>query len=111
MTRIIMHGCNGAMGQVITDIVRQDENAEIVAGIDIVNDRENGYPVFADIDACDVEADVVIDFCSPKAIDKLLAYCKRTGTPVVVCTTGLSEEQIEAVKETGNAITSSKTPW
>ncbi len=104
MTRIIMHGCNGAMGQVISDIVRKDENAEIVAGIDIVDNRDNGYPVFTDIDACNIEADVIIDFCSPKATDKMLAYCRRTKTAVVVCTTGLSEEQIEAVKETGKEV-------
>lgn len=99
MTRIIMHGCNGAMGQVITDIVRKDENAEIVAGIDIVDNQENGYPVFADIAECNIEADVIIDFCSPKATDKLLAYCKETKIPVVLCTTGLSKEQIEKIKE------------
>lgn len=104
MTRIIMHGCNGAMGQVITDIVRKDENAEIVAGIDIVDNKENGYPVFTDIDNCNVEADVIIDFCSPKATDKLLAYCKKTKMPVVLCTTGLSKEQIEAISETSKEV-------
>ncbi len=104
MTRIIMHGCNGAMGQVITDIVRKDEQATIVAGIDIVDNRDNGYPVFTDIDNCDVEADVIIDFASPKAMDKLLAYCKKTKTPAVLCTTGLSKEQIDAINETSKEV-------
>lgn len=100
MTRIIMHGCNGAMGQVISDIVRKDAEAEIVAGIDVKDDRENGYPVFTNIDDCNVEADAIIDFSSAKAMDKLLAYCERTGIPAVLCTTGLSEEQIAKIKET-----------
>lgn len=104
MTRIIMHGCNGAMGQVITDIVRKDEQATIVAGIDIVDNHNNGYPVFTDIDNCDVEADVIIDFASPKAMDKLLAYCKKTKTPAVLCTTGLSKEQIDAINETSKEV-------
>lgn len=104
MTRIIMHGCNGAMGQVITDIVRKDEQATIVAGIDIVDNRDNGYPVFTDIDNCDVQADVIIDFASPKAMDKLLAYCKKTKTPAVLCTTGLSKEQIDAINETSKEV-------
>ena len=62
MTRIIMHGCNGKMGQIISEICRNDESVEIVAGIDVVDNRDNGYPVFKDIMDCDVEADVIIDF-------------------------------------------------
>ena len=94
-----MHGCNGKMGQVITDIVAGDPEAEIVAGIDITGEKRNDYPVFADIDKCDVEADAVIDFSSYKATDKLLEWCAGKKLPLVLCTTGLSEEQIEKVKE------------
>ena len=94
-----MHGCNGKMGQVITDIVAGDPEAEIVAGIDITGEKRNDYPVFADIDKCDVEADAVIDFSSYKATDKLFEWCAEKKLPLVLCTTGLSEEQIEKVKE------------
>ena len=99
MVKIIMHGCNGKMGQVITGIVAGDPDAEIVAGLDVVDNRDNGYPVFTDIDACDVEADVIIDFAAAVAVDKLLDYGVRTQTPIVLCTTGLSEEQLAKVKE------------
>ena len=99
MVKIIMHGCNGKMGQVITGIVAGDPDAEIVAGIDVVDNRDNGYPVFTDIDACDVEADVIIDFAAAVAVDKLLDYGVRTQTPIVLCTTGLSDEQLAKVKE------------
>ena len=99
MVRIIMHGCNGKMGQVITGLVADDPNAQIVAGIDIADNRDNGYPVFTDIDACDVEADVIIDFAAAVAVDKLLDYGVRTQTPIVLCTTGLSDEQLAKVKE------------
>lgn len=99
MVKIIMHGCNGKMGQVITDIVKNDAEAEIVAGIDVVDNRDNGYPVFTDIDACDVKADVIIDFAVAVAVDKLLDYGVRTGTPIVLCTTGLSDEQIDKMKK------------
>ena len=100
MTRIIMHGCNGAMGQVISGLVAQDPEAEIVAGIDISDTKKNDYPVFASLKDCNVEADVIIDFASAKAEDALLDYCAKTGMPVVVCTTGLSPEQVEKVSET-----------
>lgn len=100
MTRIIMHGCNGKMGQVITGICAADPDTEIVAGIDISDHiKTNTYPVFTDINACNVEADVVIDFASAKAVDGLLDYCKARKLPLVLCTTGLSEEQLAKVKE------------
>ena len=99
MTRIIMHGCNGRMGQMITGIVKEDAEAEIVAGIDVADNIEtNKYPVFTDINACDVEADVVIDLSSAKAVDKLMDYCKKKNLPLVLCSTGLSEEQLARVK-------------
>ncbi len=104
MTRIIMHGCNGKMGQVITGICKEDENVCIVAGIDVIDNRDNGYPVFTDIDACDVEADVIIDFAAAAAIDKLLDYAKAKKIPVVLCTTGLSPNQINKVAETSKDV-------
>ena len=62
MVKVIMHGCNGHMGQVITGLIAKDENAQIVAGIDMADNRDNGYPVFTNIKECQVEADVMIDF-------------------------------------------------
>lgn len=99
MIRAIMHGCNGAMGQVIAGIAQNDEEITIVAGIDIADTKNNSFPVFASLRECTVEADVVIDFSIAKAADAMLDWCAETGTPVVVCTTGLSEEQIRRVSE------------
>ena len=104
MVKIIMHGCNGKMGQVITDMVKNDNTAEIVAGIDVVDNRDNGYPVFTDIDACDVPADVIIDFAAAVAVDKLLDYSVKHKIPVVLCTTGLSEAQIAKVEEASKKV-------
>lgn len=100
MIRVIMHGCNGHMGQTITELIDQDAGVEIVAGIDVVDSRDNPYPVFTDIFACDVEADAMIDFSSYKAVDNVLKYCADKGLPLVLCTTGLTPEQLERVKET-----------
>ena len=104
MVKIIMHGCNGKMGQVITDMVKNDDTAEIVAGIDVVDNRDNGYPVFTDIDACNVPADVIIDFAAAVAVDKLLDYSVKHNIPVVLCTTGLSEAQIAKVEEASKKV-------
>ena len=104
MVKVIMHGCNGHMGQVITQLVEKDPEIEIVAGIDLNDCRDNGYPVFTDIWACDVQADAVIDFCTAKATDTLLEYCEKRQIPVVLCTTGLTDEQIKKVEETSKHV-------
>ncbi len=104
MVNIIMHGCNGKMGQVITEIVAADENAQIVAGIDISDDGHNAYPVYTKLDECEVSADVVIDFAAAVAVDALLDFCVRKKLPLVLCTTGLSESQLEKVQEASKQI-------
>ena len=104
MVRIIMHGCNGKMGQVITGIVKEDANAEIVAGIDVYDGIKNTYPVFSSIEQCDVEADVIIDFAAAAAVDALLDYSVAKNIPLVLCTTGLSEAQLEKVNESAKKV-------
>ena len=104
MTRIIMNGCNGAMGQSITKIVAEDAEAVIVAGVDPFDGKENDYPVFKSLAECDVEADVIIDFSATAAVDALLEQAVEKKLPIVLCTTGLSEEQLEKVRETSKQI-------
>ena len=99
MVRAIMHGCNGRMGQMITGIVAADADIEIVAGIDVSDHITNTYPVFKSIDECDVQADVIIDFANAAAVDGLLEYSVNKQVPVVLCTTGLSDEQLNKMKE------------
>ena len=104
MVRIIMHGCNGKMGQVITGIVKEDASAEIVAGIDVYDGIKNTYPVFSSIEQCDVEADVIIDFAAAAAVDALLDYSVAKNIPLVLCTTGLSEAQLDKVNESAKKV-------
>lgn len=99
MIKFLMHGCNGKMGRMITEIVKGDENAVIAAGVDTFTEVPNEYPVFDSIEKCDVDVDVVIDFSTAKAVDTLLDYCVEKKLPVVLCTTGLSEEQLKKVEE------------
>lgn len=99
MIKVIMHGCNGRMGQVITRLMEEDCETTIVAGIDPFDEKKNTYPVFSKVKDCNIEADVVVDFSNAKAVDELLDYCVEKKLPVVLCTTGLSEAQLEKVKE------------
>ncbi|MGN0401141.1 MAG: 4-hydroxy-tetrahydrodipicolinate reductase [Acetatifactor sp.] len=104
MVRVIMHGCNGKMGRVITDLITADNEVELVAGVDAFDDGHNSYPVFKNISECTVEADCIIDFSAAAAVDGLLEYCVRKQVPCVLCTTGLSPEQLEKVKRASEKV-------
>lgn len=104
MVKAIMHGCNGKMGQVISGLVKEDDVIEIVAGIDKFTGIENPYPVFTSLAECDVQADVVIDFSNAAAVDELLDVCVEKTLPVVLCTTGLSEEQLQEIEEASKKV-------
>ncbi len=100
MVNMIMHGCNGRMGHVIVDLCREYEDVTIVAGVDAFGESNYDFPVFRSLAECDVKADVVVDFSSAAAVDGLLDYCAAKELPVVLCSTGLSQEQLDKVKET-----------
>lgn len=99
MIKVMMHGCNGAMGQVISKIIDESDSAVMAAGVDFKDDGHNPYPVFKNLEDCNVDVDVIIDFSSSKATDRLLNYVAEKQIPLVLCTTGLSEEQIKKVQE------------
>lgn len=106
MINIILRGCNGKMGQVISDIVKNDAQSQIVAGVDLTpkEDRANSYPVYEHLAECRERADVVIDFSSPKGLTELLNFCREKKLPIVLCTTGFSNEQLAEIEESAKEI-------
>ncbi len=98
MLKIGLCGCNGRMGKVITDIVSKKENMKIVAGFDAYTEKLADYPVYADPAEFSGACDVVIDFSNPASLSGLLTYCKAHKTPIVVCTTGHSKEQLAEMR-------------
>lgn len=104
MINVIMHGCNGHMGRVVTELIEKDKDVQIVAGIDAYDGIANSYPVFSSIEKCDINADVIIDFAVSSAVDGLMEYAVKTNTPVVLCTTGLSAAQLEVVNNASKKV-------
>ena len=92
------------MGQMITGIVANDPDVDIVAGVDVSEHIKNNYPVFKSISECDAQADVIIDFANASAVDVLLEYAAGRQIPVVLCTTGLSEAQLEHMKQASEKV-------
>jgi len=104
MTNIILRGCNGKMGQVITEIVEADENAVIIAGIDISSNRNNKYPVYQNFNQCNVRADVIIDFSAPVNLEEMLEFAIDRQIGIVLCTTGFNKEQLTLIEKASQQI-------
>jgi 4-hydroxy-tetrahydrodipicolinate reductase len=104
MTNIILRGCNGKMGQMITQIVEEDENAVIAAGVDITQSKQNKYPVYHSFRQCNIKADVIIDVSAPVNIGEMLDYAIRQGIGIVLCTTGITQEDLLLIAEAANKI-------
>ena len=99
MTDIIIQGIGGRMGHVLCEMIAQREDCRVIAGIDVKDGEQNGIPVYDSLEKLDGKGDVVIDFSSPAAVEKALPYCEAHKLPIVVCTTGLSEElQLKVVQ-------------
>jgi len=98
MVEVILHGCNGRMGQMLSELISKDEEMKVVAGIEPSGEAKNDYPVYKSFDELKETADVIIDFSTASAIDSLLSYCEKTHTPLVLCSTGLSEAQLDRVE-------------
>ena len=98
MTNILLSGCCGRMGRFVADAVKQRNDCQIVAGIDIVEDSSLGFPVFANYDEVNIKADVIIDFSNVSLLPYMLEFATKTGTAVVLATTGLSDDQLKAVE-------------
>lgn len=97
MINILLIGCNGKMGKVISNLLSADESATIVCGYDI-NTVSSAYPVYDDLSRVTEKADVVIDFSNPACLDNVVNFCAERKIPLVEATTGLSPEQTERVK-------------
>jgi len=104
MLNIILSGCNGRMGQVVSKLALEDENTKIAAGFDVNAVKNFDYPVYADPLEFGGSADVIIDFSNPAALDGLLSFALDKKIPLVICTTGHSDTQLKKLDEASKNI-------
>lgn len=104
MLKIIISGCNGRMGQVVTRICEGDSGVKVIAGFDLSAVNLNDFTVYADPFEYDGGADVLIDFSNPAFLDKLLSYCEAQSLPLVLCTTGHSDKQLKKIEDYSSKI-------
>ena len=101
--KIIISGCTGRMGRVVESICEADPDVSVVAGFD-VSLESRAFPVFVSPANFTGEADAVIDFSSPAALDGLLAFALERKVPLVLATTGYSDEQLAQIDEASKRI-------
>ena len=104
MTKIILSGCNGKMGRVITSCTQNNSNSKIVAGVDINTVALSDYPVYSSFNDIKEDADVIIDFSHPSVLEDLLTFAKNRKLPLVLATTGFSSEQTELIRSAAKEI-------
>jgi len=104
MIKLLLCGCNGYMGRVITSCVDAREKFEIVADIDLKDEMNSTYPVFSKAADFHGEVDVIIDFSHPSALAGNLEYALKNNTPIIIATTGLSKEQIDDIHSASQKI-------
>ncbi len=104
MTRIAITGACGKMGRVIADIIKGRDDCVCCAGVDLVTEQYSDFPVVKSIYELTEKPDVIIDFSHPSALCSVLDYCKINNVPIVVATTGYTEEQISQIKAAAEQI-------
>jgi len=104
MINILMSGCNGKMGQVITRLSEQYSDLKIAAGFDIFDNGKNSYPVFSSLEQCQESIDVIIDFSNPEALENIMKFAVERKIPIIVATTGISQNQKKLLESASRII-------
>ena len=103
MVKILLNGCSGKMGQAVFDCVKERDDAIIVCGVDIAESNKP-FPVYSCFVDVKEEIDVIIDFSNPLVLDDMLSFAVNRQKPVIICTTGFSEKQVEIIHRTSEQI-------
>ncbi|MCM1227170.1 MAG: 4-hydroxy-tetrahydrodipicolinate reductase [Clostridium sp.] len=104
MTKIVISGANGKMGKAVYNCITQRDDFKVTAGIDINTEKYADFEIYQTAKELPETPDAIIDYSNPSCLDGLLEYCLSTGTPVVLATTGYSEEQIAQIKKAAEQI-------
>ena len=104
MIKVLINGCNGKMGQEVLNAINNNENFEVLNGVDIKENPDYTFPVYTNTNEIKEKPDVIIDFSVPVATMKILEYAKENKVPIVIATTGLSDDEKQKIKEYSKTI-------
>jgi len=103
--KVLLHGCNGKMGHVMTRILSEASDIDVVCGVDIASGRaESSYPVYTSLEDTIERPDVVIDFSHHSCLEGLLAYGVSRNVPLVICTTGFAPAEKQKMADASKTL-------
>lgn len=102
--KILLNGANGRMGNEIINLIKEQDDLEIVCGFDKENSSNGKFPIYNKIEEIDKEVDVIIDFSVPVATLEILKYARKNKIPMVIATTGFNQEQLEEIERISKEI-------
>ena len=105
--KVLVSGCNGHMGRILCSLISQTEDMEVSCGFDMIEDLSGNFPVYNDIKSLTdskQDIDIIIDFSAPTATYEISKYAWLSKTPIVIATTGLSNEIMENIKKISDYI-------
>lgn len=104
MVNISICGANGKMGKTIYNCAQNRNDIKVISGIDVNTQKYADFEIVAKPSDLTIKPDVIVDYSHPSVLKNLLEYCLTTGTPVVLATTGYSDEQINEIKKASEQI-------
>ena len=104
MLNIFVNGCNGKMGNVVCELITENENMQVIGGFDKVSYSDSKFPIFTDVNSINIKPDVIIDFSLPVATLSILNYAKTNKVPVVIATTGFTAEEQDIINDASKVI-------
>ncbi len=103
MINVLLTGCGGRMGKVVAELCSKRENFKICAGVDPAMPSCD-FPVYSDCSEVKEKPDVIIDFSFHAAIDSILDFAIKNRIPVVIATTGFTDEEKVLLDKAGDDI-------
>jgi len=104
MIQVLISGCNGKMGQEVAKQIWNLDAFNCIAGFDRMDLGDNKFPVYTDLSKVTEKPDIIIDFSIPEATFKILDFASKNNIPVVIATTGFTDEEMEKIKEYSKTI-------
>lgn len=101
--KVIINGVFGRMGRAVAACVKETEGAVTVYGVDIASGTAD-FPVGAELGEFSGEADVIIDFSHHSQTGAVCDYAVQRGIPVVIATTGQTEEEKAQIAEAAKTV-------
>ena len=100
---ILLNGATGRMGKEVIKKVAEEKDLNITCGVGIGENNEK-FPIYENTKDIEEKVDVIIDFSIPKASLNILEYARKNKIPIVIATTGFSDEELKVIKEASEEI-------